>query len=324
LTLTDCQFTDNEAVKSGGGIRSIYADLTLTNCTFNSNSAHVEGGGIATDYNSVIVTNCTFTGNSAGLYGGGMNNSHWGATAANCVFSDNSADYGGGICTKHLNLHDETLSNCTFNQNEAYEYGGAVDNLSDGNLILTNCILWGNIAYNEGPQIAMEQNGTVSVSYSCLDGGELDIYTNAATLNWGPGNIDRDPCFADGAGGDCHLRSAAGRWDPNQDAWVIDGGSSPCIDAGNPGCPPANEPPPNGNRINMGVYGGTAEASKSPPDWAQPADLTNDRAVDHNDLYVFVDYWLEAGQCICADLNHDQSANFLDFAFFADEWAWKE
>jgi hypothetical protein len=74
----------------------------------------------------------------------------------------------------------------------------------------------------------------------------------------------------------------------------------------------------------MGAYGGTAEASKSPPDWAVLADLTNDGTVDHKDLYAFVDYWLEPGQCICTDLNRDQSANFLDFAIFADDWAWEE
>jgi predicted outer membrane repeat protein len=328
LTLTDCQFTDNDAVnRSGGGIRSPRGELTLTNCTFNSNSAAVEGGGIATDYNSVILTNCTFTGNSAAGRGGGMNNTHWGATAANCVFSDNSADYGGGICTKNLYRGDTTLrlSNCTFSKNEADRYGGAVANLHDGNLILTNCILWDNIAFEEGPQIAMEEEGSVSVSYSCLQGYEQDVYIGAGvTLDWGHGNIDRDPCFADGADDDYHLRSAAGRWDPNQNTWVIDGESSLCIDAGNPGCPPANEPPPNGNRINMGAYGGTAEASKSPPDWAALADLTNDRAVDYKDLWVFVDYWLEDGLCIPADLSHNQSADFLDFALFADKWRWEE
>jgi len=45
---------------------------------------------------------------------------------------------------------------------------------------------------------------------------------------------------------------------------VIDGITSPCIDAGDPSSPVEDEPEPNGGRINMGAYGGTAEASKSP------------------------------------------------------------
>jgi len=39
--------------------------------------------------------------------------------------------------------------------------------------------------------------------------------------------------------------------------------TSPCIDAGDPNSPVAEEPQPNGGRINLGTYGGTAEASKS-------------------------------------------------------------
>ncbi|MBN2132554.1 MAG: hypothetical protein JW741_23840 [Sedimentisphaerales bacterium] len=63
---------------------------------------------------------------------------------------------------------------------------------------------------------------------------------------------------------DYHLKSQAGRWDPVSEAWVIDDVTSPCIDAGAPNSPVADEPEPNGARINLGAYGGTAEASKSP------------------------------------------------------------
>jgi hypothetical protein len=41
--------------------------------------------------------------------------------------------------------------------------------------------------------------------------------------------------------------------------------TSPCIDAGDPASPIGQEPFPNGGRINMGAYGGTAEASLSNP-----------------------------------------------------------
>ena len=39
--------------------------------------------------------------------------------------------------------------------------------------------------------------------------------------------------------------------------------TSPCIDGGDPTVDPLDEPKPNGNRINMGAYGGTAYASMS-------------------------------------------------------------
>lgn len=65
-------------------------------------------------------------------------------------------------------------------------------------------------------------------------------------------------------GGDYHLKSQAGRWDPAAGAWVIDDVTSPCIDAGDPGNATGDEPQPHGGRVNMGVYGGTAEASRTP------------------------------------------------------------
>ena len=63
--------------------------------------------------------------------------------------------------------------------------------------------------------------------------------------------------------GDYHLKSQAGRWDPVSESWIIDDVTSPCIDVGDPNSPVGDEPEPNGERINIGAYGGTAEASKS-------------------------------------------------------------
>ncbi|MHC4113508.1 MAG: hypothetical protein ACYSUY_20735 [Planctomycetota bacterium] len=306
-----------------GGVFNANGDLAFNNCVFNGNSAQ-HGGGVGNDYGSVTLTDCAFNGNSASRKGGGMFNSHWGAAAIGCVFSDNSATDGGGISTFWLRLGGLTLTNCTLTGNSASRNGGAVHNYCapgyQSDLILANCILWGNSA-DEGPQIAVENDGILSISYCCLQGGQWDVYAPEATLNWLDGNIDMDPCFADEAGGDYYLRSTAGRWDPDSETWVTDANTSPCIDAGNPGCPAELETDPNGSRINMGAFGGTAEASKSPPNSALLADLTNDRKVDSNDLRVFVKYWLESGPCLPSDLNRNKFIDFVDFAVFARELA---
>ena len=65
--------------------------------------------------------------------------------------------------------------------------------------------------------------------------------------------------------GDYHLKSQAGRWDPTSQSWIIDDVTSPCIDAGDPNSPVAFEPYPNGGVINLGAYGGTAEAAERTP-----------------------------------------------------------
>ena len=117
---------------------------------------------------------------------------------------------------------------------------------------VTNCILWGNTP--DQIRTFGSSSGVGGVTYCDVQGGHP-----------GEGNIDVDPLFADPGAGDYHLRSEAGRWDPARQRWVIDDATSPCIDAGNPvslGLA-ALEPEPNGGRVNLGVYGGTREASKS-------------------------------------------------------------
>lgn len=72
-----------------------------------------------------------------------------------------------------------------------------------------------------------------------------------------------DPLFAS-AGRDYHLLSSAGRYDPGSDSFILDVKTSWLIDAGDPSMPYAEEPLPNGGRRNIGLYGNSLEASKSP------------------------------------------------------------
>jgi hypothetical protein len=150
------------------------------------------------------------------------------------------------------------------------------------NVELTNCIVWGS-----GNGIWNDVGSTITISYSDIKGGQAGIYDPYIEVIWGQGNIDADPLFADmgywvdmnepniivepndpnnelWVDGDYHLKSEAGRWNPVSEIWVIDDVTSPCIDTGDPNSPVKNEPEPNGGIINMGAYGGTAEAGKSP------------------------------------------------------------
>ncbi len=73
-------------------------------------------------------------------------------------------------------------------------------------------------------------------------------------------------------------------------------------------------------RIDMGAFGGTAQASMPPLGWAYLGDLTNDRKVDSDDLVVFVDYWLRNDECIPSDLDRDRRTDFVDFSLLAKDW----
>ncbi len=61
---------------------------------------------------------------------------------------------------------------------------------------------------------------------------------------------------------DFHLKSEFGHW--HSDGWIQDQETSPCIDRGDPESDYSEEPLRNGGRINIGLYGNTPQASKSP------------------------------------------------------------
>jgi len=78
-------------------------------------------------------------------------------------------------------------------------------------------------------------------------------------------SVSFEPRFANETAGDFHLNSEVGRWSPLLGAWDVDpaGTHSPVIDLGNPWIGTAEEPWPNGYRLNLGAYGGTDHASMS-------------------------------------------------------------
>lgn len=136
--------------------------------------------------------------------------------------------------------------------------------------VIKNSIIAGNTTTLELQGTNAQEDKGKNITYSCLYGRAKDD----SLSDYGTGCIAKDPCFADAASGDFHLKSAAGRW--NGATWVKDTVTSPCIDAGEASAAYANEPSPNGNRANMGAYGNTAEASKSTSGGStDPSDPSN-------------------------------------------------
>jgi hypothetical protein len=158
-----------------------------------------------------------------------------------------------------------TIANVTVVKNRygIDAYAGAQPNIS-------NSILW----HNSGDDLF----GCLA-RYCCIErNGE------------GPGNISLDPMFVNAENGDYHLRSQRGRYWPEHDVWVLDKVTSPCVDGGDPTADYSNEPIPNGGRINMGAYGGSAYAS------------------------------LSETSCLECDTNHDGVVDMMDYALLAENW----
>jgi uncharacterized delta-60 repeat protein len=182
--------------------------------------------------------------------------------------------------------------NCTIvdNKGSGCAYGGGTASVLSSNIIVAN--------WDYGVQ------GQATLSYNDIWGNISGSYDGVPPE---PTDIHRNPLFAaDGGwdgdtwkGGDYHLRSEVGRWDPNTVTWFFDGESSPCIDAGHPSYPTGYEPYPNGDIINQGAYGGTEQASKSPNGQytycTNPitGDIDEDCKVGVSDFAMAVANWLQ-------------------------------
>jgi hypothetical protein len=285
-TIIDCVIQDCRAggqgpAESGGfgaGIGLIRdSEAELIDCQIKDNMAHYNslGGGVYCWQSQVRMMGCTIASNSAagnikggGFYAGGSSSNNFFESdiiLKNCIISKNTADMGGGVFIgsspwSSMDSIRESVEivNCTIANNNlsgghsTYSIGAGIHSVSS-DIAVRNSIVWDN---DEDGKAVMLLNPSLSspVLYSDVEGG----YT-------GQGNIDTDPLFASAGGNDYHLKSwmDSGRYDPVRNQWVTDYYHSDCIDAGDPQDSVHAEPLPNGKRrINMGAYGGTAEASK--------------------------------------------------------------
>lgn len=190
-------------------------------------------------------------------------------------------------------------------------------------------VSWGNVT---------QFTGSVSVSNSIMVGGTAfgsAYITGDYNIFWdtvpggGYNTLDElqqgrpswwhctymDPQLADPGNLDFHPRSAAGRFDPSLGAWVTDTNTSPCIDLGAPSSSYAQEPHPNGGLRNIGLYGDTSEASRSPTNARLLALTFNDGGVARG---AEVLRWVACGAAtsgtVRADYSTDAGTTWLPIA----------
>ena len=313
-TIANCTITGNLAYDSsdggrGGGLYRCHG--LITQCTITGNTAdgyynynyvsgYSSGGGLA--YCDGIISSCKISDNSAGHSGGGLAGCD--CTITNCTVAGNSAVYNGG----GFYHCDIIITNCTVADNSAVYDGGGFYGCCERST--KNCIIWGNVAGRYGDQF--RAGVSYNPSYNCIQG----------SWTGGTGNINSNPLFADAASGDYHLKSEYDRWDPNSYQWVTDTVTSPCIDAGDPASDWTEELWPHGERINMGAYGGTAQASMSANPVGNVADLDHNDEVGILDLMLFSEDWLYQEYLLDTDLNRNGVVDIADFADFARQWLW--
>ncbi len=320
----------------GGGIYCCNGSPVICDCRIESNEVRHAGGGIHCEFGgTVTLSGCTIVNNQVRFRtGGGVCLRYADGVLSHCLIAQNQSNEGGaGVFL----VQSETLiRNCTIVDNADSRWGGGV-HFSLGKLSLMDSVLWGNrapegpqiIVYSwngmyDAPWGFVRLTGVVDVLACDIQGGQSAILVSGdphcLELNWREDNIDADPFFANpyhsdppnetpgrpirSLGGppaiapwDYHLKSQGGRWDLESKSWIQDDVTSPCIDAGDPNSPIGYEPFPNGGVVNMGAYGGTAEASKSY--FGEPVcetviagDLNGDCIVDFEDFKILALHWM--------------------------------
>lgn len=228
---------------------------------------------------NVTFANLTLWGGAVGVYS--LNNSNT-CRFYRVVFRDMST-YGLQIGNSgQASSHDAQVENCIF-ANNASAHVWVYDAVSRTQI--RNCSFWGGdaIYYRSGGIyltnniIRVSGSAKYAYSFNLPSSSDYNIYllTNAAWIYSGYPRLEdyqagttndlhsthADPAFADPANYDFHVQSAVGRWTTN--GWTTDSATAPGIDFGLPASAYANEPEPNGSRINCGAYGNTPEASLS-------------------------------------------------------------
>ena len=241
-----------DGVTLTGGTTGVFtadAHPTITRCVVAGNRG---AGVVLADESEPTFTHCRIVGNrSHGIdmrVTGTSRVRHCQPKLFNCIVA------GNGGCG--LRSGKPTLTNCTVVQNAGV-------GLDTGGGTMVNSIVYAN-----GDGEVQIDDTRITVTYCDVQGGRS-----------GTGNLDIDPEFVSlgqwlnglWIEGDYHLKSEGFRWDASAGQWTTDTVTSACIDAGDPGWALGNEPTtlPDGDsaaneRINLGAYGGTVEASLAP------------------------------------------------------------
>lgn len=252
-------------------------DVSVKNCSLVGKGIWIDGGSSPS---SIQIEGCSITasGANSGAGVGIQNTKH--VTLKNCLI----AGFSGCGVSIHNNGYATVaegaplIENCTvtrnghgviFSCNSSFKYGAYVNNsIVTGNvgLDLANQVYTsGSSSYATMPESSIsysligDDGSNLSFTSGYYDHPALGMIRQIAEPSYSI-RVTGDPLFV--GNGDYHLQSVGGRW--NGTTWVTDTGTSPCIDAGDPASAYANEPSPNGGRINLGCYGNTTEASKTP------------------------------------------------------------
>jgi predicted outer membrane repeat protein len=195
LSVTDSTFSDNRAGFSGstisdGGAIFSYSDgarVTITGCEFSDNQAIRYGGAIRiTDNSWLEINDSTLLNNTAGAWGGALSGTSGSvAVLINATISGNQAEKGGGIESGH-NDGEVTISGGTISNNTASLQGGGIYNKDI--ITITGTTISGNHA-PEGGGIHNLGPGVLTISLSNIQ-DNIGSQTGGGIFNLGQMTVE--------------------------------------------------------------------------------------------------------------------------------------
>ncbi|HEV3145172.1 MAG TPA: hypothetical protein VGZ47_14880 [Gemmataceae bacterium] len=206
LTVTECEFDQNQAGSGGAIYNDVPANMTIMDTTFKYNNATLGGAifnmgvmwinngyfawntasrGGAIDNVGSLTLQAWFENNSAALEGGAVWNNGWKLSINGSTFDWNSTatpaggDKGGGL----YSVNNTSVTNTTFSNNSSSSLGGGVY-VSTSNATFTGCIFDSN---------SSDKGGGFYVAAGTTVFTNCNFVNNKATTR-GPGG-----CWAQGA-----------------------------------------------------------------------------------------------------------------------------
>jgi len=327
IEIIGCIINGNTAIEISGGLDFMLSSPVVTNCLVINNQA-TDGAGIGCDSSDEVrIINCNIIRNLSTDFGGGLL-CNYGSSAIieNSIIINNEANQGPQICLPDNSIVSARYCNVQGADAEVYDPCGTLT-WGSGNIDMDPC--FAEFDPNGDPNLwDLHLQSTAgrwnSIFYHVdLNSDEIIDLVDFARLAdvWlQGGNLPED---LDNSGTvdlpDMELFAQYYLANSNEDGWLSDSSTSPCIDAGDPNSDWSAEPWPNGKRINMGAYGGTSQASKN----GNIADFDVSGMVSFVDFASLADKWKKQGDSI-EDLSANGVIDYADVDMFAANWLWQK
>ena len=247
VNINNSVFYHNLTNLKGGALYAEHSSVNISNCEvdsnfgFNEEGVYMHGAGFQFNNCKVKMENMYFHDNyCTGCYGGGVNFDSCYVDVNNAIFEDNYAVNAAGMGIQRSGDFEVRVSNCLFDNNIAYHYGGAmaiaassplIQNVTMANNytisagggamqfyskarpVFKNCVIWGNDWYNgattiaDGSQIFVWGSDCAPEFYnSVLQGGYKEVHGKECIAVYDTTTmIDSDPMFVDAQNRDFRL-----------------------------------------------------------------------------------------------------------------------